>query len=137
MPPTLFSDAEVESWVLLARSAARGAKSSILLPTEDRPRMPEMPPVQALDGAPTRVDVEVKPSSDLGINVKVEPSSYFTALVERAESRADLRRLHIALSVGFSCPVEIGRHGRQVEPTIERDDSIASHCAAVSIQVGS
>ena len=52
-------------------------------------------------------------------------------------SRADLRRLHIALSVGFSCPVEIGRHGCQVEPTIERDDSIASHCAAVSIQVGS
>jgi hypothetical protein len=32
------------------------------------------PPVDASAAAPAKVDVEVRPSSDLGINVKVEPS---------------------------------------------------------------
>lgn len=44
------------------------------------------PPVDRGAQTPARVDVEVKPSSDMNIiNVKVEPSSYFTTLVEKME----------------------------------------------------
>jgi hypothetical protein len=42
------------------------------------------PPVDRGAQASARADVEVKPSSDLGINV-VEPSSYFTTLVVKME----------------------------------------------------
>jgi hypothetical protein len=48
------------------------------------------PPVDSSAQAPARVDVEVKPSSDLGINVKVEPSSYFTTLVVKMENAIKL-----------------------------------------------
>jgi hypothetical protein len=45
---------------------------------------------QQAQAAPAKVDVEVRPSSDLGINVKVEPSSYFTTLVVKMENAIKL-----------------------------------------------
>jgi hypothetical protein len=48
------------------------------------------PPVNASASAPAKPDVELRPSSDLGINVKVEPSSYFTTLVVKMENAIKL-----------------------------------------------
>jgi hypothetical protein len=45
---------------------------------------------QQAPAAPAKVDVEVRPSSDLGVNIKIDPSSYFTALVERVEKAIKL-----------------------------------------------
>jgi hypothetical protein len=51
------------------------------------------------------VDVEVRPSSDLGINVKVEPSSYFTTLVVKMENGIKL----VSSITGGSGPGSAGR----------------------------
>ncbi|WP_438275648.1 hypothetical protein [Nitrobacter sp.] len=69
MPP-LFSPEELDRWQEMDRehrrgvalssmpAPMRGGKSRIPLPMEDpRGRLPQMPPVQPLDAAPTRVDV--------------------------------------------------------------------------------
>lgn len=50
------------------------------------------PPLDAsaAAAAPAKVDVEVRPSSDLGVNIKIDPSTYFTALVERVEKAIKL-----------------------------------------------
>jgi hypothetical protein len=89
MPP-LFSEAEVERWrgiPLPSSDPRKGGKSRIPLPMEDpRPRLPEMPPVQALDGAPAKVDVSGEVHGEVKQTIVVEASQYLKALIASAEN---------------------------------------------------
>jgi hypothetical protein len=62
------------------------------------------PPVDA-GSQHAQVDAEVRPNSDLGINVKVEPSSYPTTWVERMEKAIKL----VSSTTGGSGPGSAGR----------------------------
>ncbi|MGY3690834.1 hypothetical protein ACVIGA_000914 [Bradyrhizobium sp. USDA 3240] len=89
MPP-IYSDAELSRW---QEDAAREQASKIPLPRA-RPKEADqpaaMPPVQPLDNAPQRVDVQGKVEGEAKLEVEIKPSSWFEALVRRAENAIKL-----------------------------------------------
>jgi hypothetical protein len=101
MPP-MFSQEEIERWQEIDRERARGeaysrlggggARSSIPLP---RPRPAEadadrMPPVQPLDNAPQRVDVQGTVNGEVHQVIEIKASSYFEAAMQRLENAIKL-----------------------------------------------
>lgn len=90
MPP-IFSDAEKERWQKMAPAGIEATQNAVPMPMSD-PRKAGMPAVQSLEGA--TVQATLSGSADVhgeaALTVKVEQSSFFTALVERAENAIKL-----------------------------------------------
>jgi hypothetical protein len=89
MPP-IFTDADVEKW---REEDARANASHIPLPRArpaEADQAPAAPPVQPLDEAPQRVDVQGTVEGEAKLSVEVKPSTYFEAIVQKVENAIKL-----------------------------------------------